>query len=81
MAASTIDLVRKFVLEEFLEGEAPEELTETTPLLTSGILDSVATLKLITLDRLKQCFEISLTKTFVFFALNKLKKYWAYQGI
>ena len=47
-AISTTDLVRRFILEEFLEGEAPDDLTETTPLLSSGILDSVATLKLIT---------------------------------
>ena len=48
MGSSTLDLVRQFILEEFLEGEAPEDLTADTPLLSSGILDSVATLKLIT---------------------------------
>jgi acyl carrier protein len=45
---STVEQVRAFILEEFLEGESPEELTESTPLISSGILDSVATLKLIT---------------------------------
>jgi len=55
--ASTLELVRQFILEEFLEGEAPEDLSESTPLLSSGILDSVATLKLITF--LEEKFGIS----------------------
>jgi acyl carrier protein len=40
--------VKEFILSEFLPGENPEELTESTPLLNSGILDSLATLKLST---------------------------------
>ena len=40
--------VKEFILREFLPGEDPEELTESTPLLNSGILDSLATLKLST---------------------------------
>jgi len=40
--------VKKFVLEEFLPGEDADELQADTELLTSGILDSLATLKLIT---------------------------------
>lgn len=39
--------VSKYILKEFLPGEAPEELTDTTPLITGGILDSIATLKLV----------------------------------
>lgn len=38
--------VKEFLLAEFLPGENPDELTETTPLISSGILDSLATLKL-----------------------------------
>jgi acyl carrier protein len=38
--------VKEFLLTEFLPGENPDELTETTPLISSGILDSLATLKL-----------------------------------
>ena len=34
-------------MEEFLPGESPDELTETTPLISGGILDSIATLKLV----------------------------------
>jgi acyl carrier protein len=36
-----------FILQEFLPGEDPSELTETTPLITGGVLDSIATLKLV----------------------------------
>ena len=39
---------RDFILAEFLEGEDPEELTEDVELISSGILDSLATLKLVT---------------------------------
>ena len=39
--------VKTFILKEFLEGEDPEALTDETPLITAGILDSLATLKLV----------------------------------
>jgi acyl carrier protein len=39
--------VKAFILDEFLPGEDPEELTPTTPLITGGIIDSVSTLKLV----------------------------------
>jgi len=42
------DKVKKYILEQFLPGEDPNELTEDTPLMSSGILDSLATLKLVT---------------------------------
>jgi acyl carrier protein len=35
-------------LREFLPGEDPNELTDQTPLITGGILDSITTLKLVT---------------------------------
>jgi acyl carrier protein len=38
--------VRDFLLAEFLPGEDPALLTNDTPLVTSGILDSIATMKL-----------------------------------
>ena len=41
-------IIKDFILEEFLEGEDPSELTETTELITTGILDSLGTLKLVT---------------------------------
>jgi acyl carrier protein len=40
--------IKSFILKEFLPGEDPDALTETTALMSSGILDSLATLKLIT---------------------------------
>lgn len=39
--------IRSFILSEYLQGESPENLTDETPLRTSGILDSVATLELV----------------------------------
>jgi acyl carrier protein len=41
------EAVHEYILREFLPGESPEELTEETPLITGGILDSISTLKLV----------------------------------
>ena len=41
------DKVKAFVLREFLDGEDPEALGPDTRLFTTGILDSIATLKLV----------------------------------
>jgi acyl carrier protein len=41
------EVVHSYILNEFLPGEDPEELTERTPLITGGILDSITTLKLV----------------------------------
>ncbi|QEH32992.1 D-alanine--poly(phosphoribitol) ligase subunit 2 [Aquisphaera giovannonii] len=40
--------VHAYILDEFLPGEDPAELTDQTPLITGGILDSITTLKLVT---------------------------------
>lgn len=40
-------IVKDYILREFLPGEDPEELTDNTPLITGGILDSIATIKLV----------------------------------
>ena len=45
---STQEIVRSFILSEFLEGEDPSELDDSTPLVSTGVIDSVATLKLLT---------------------------------
>jgi acyl carrier protein len=42
------DKIRQFILTEFLPREKPENLHNDTPLRTSGVLDSVATLRLVT---------------------------------
>ena len=39
--------VKTFILREFLAGEDPNALDATTRLFTTGILDSIATLKLV----------------------------------
>jgi acyl carrier protein len=39
--------VKEFILKTYLPGARPEELTDSTPLLTGGILDSLATLQLV----------------------------------
>ena len=39
--------VKDYILETFLPGEDPRGLTDSTPLITSGILDSLATLELV----------------------------------
>jgi acyl carrier protein len=39
--------IQDYILQEFLPGEDPSELTEQTPLITGGILDSISTLKLV----------------------------------
>ena len=47
MANETLAQVKQYILETFLPGENPDELKETTPLISGGILDSIATLKLV----------------------------------
>jgi acyl carrier protein len=50
--------VHEYILREFLPGEDPEELTEQTPLITGGILDSISTLKLVVF--LEEQFEVTI---------------------
>lgn len=45
--ADVENTIRGFILNEFLPGEDPAELTDETPLITGGILDSISTLKLV----------------------------------
>lgn len=39
--------IRQYILSEFLPGEKPSNLRDDTPLRTSGVLDSVATLRMV----------------------------------
>ena len=39
--------IRQYILKEFLPGENPEALTDSTQLISGGILDSLATIKLV----------------------------------
>lgn len=52
------DVVKAFILEQFLPGEDPKNLTDDTELKESGILDSMSTLKLVTF--LEEQFKIEL---------------------
>ncbi len=47
MSQEIKSVVKDFILREFLPGEDPNELTDSTPLITGGILDSIATVKLV----------------------------------
>lgn len=46
--AQIVSQVKQFILEEFLPGEDPDELQEDTELMSTGVLDSLATLKIVT---------------------------------
>jgi acyl carrier protein len=50
--------VKDYILTTFLPGEDPEALTSSTQLMSSGILDSLATLELVSF--LEQRFGIEL---------------------
>ena len=39
--------IKNFIMEQFLPGEDANELTDDTPLISGGILDSIATLQLV----------------------------------
>lgn len=44
---SRISPVKQFLLDRFLPGEDPRNLTPATPLISGGILDSLGTLELV----------------------------------
>lgn len=50
--------VKSFILEEFLPGERPEALTDDTGLVSEGVLDSLATLRLVSF--LEKQFNVAL---------------------
>lgn len=45
--AEVREVVRSYILKEFLPGVPASELTDTTPLISGGILDSLATVRLV----------------------------------
>jgi acyl carrier protein len=53
-----IPVVKDFILRNFLQGEDPSNLTSTTELIRSGVLDSLATLELVSF--LEESFGIEL---------------------
>jgi acyl carrier protein len=52
------DSLHQYILTEFLPGESPEQLTAETPLRTSGIIDSMRLLKLV--SRVEDEYDIEL---------------------
>ena len=50
------DTIHAYILDEFLPGEDLNELTDETPLITGGVLDSISTLKLVSF--LEDKFEV-----------------------
>ncbi|MBM3320273.1 MAG: acyl carrier protein [Candidatus Eisenbacteria bacterium] len=50
--------IKEYILKEFLPGERPDALGDSTPLVSGGILDSIATLKLVAF--LEERYEIRL---------------------
>lgn len=41
------ETVRGYILDQFLDAESAGELSDSTPLISGGILDSINTLKLV----------------------------------
>ena len=52
------EAIKSYILDEFLPGENPAELTDSTPLITGGILDSLARIKLVVF--LEERFQIQI---------------------
>jgi acyl carrier protein len=52
------EALKKFILAEFLPGEDASQLTDVTPLISAGILDSIATLRLV--EFLEKTFSIEM---------------------
>ena len=55
---TTTNTIRDYILREYLPGETAANLASDTPLRTSGILDSMATLNLVTF--IEQTFGIAI---------------------
>ncbi len=56
MTTEIKDKVKDYIMKEFLPGEDPDALEDTLSLIGGGILDSIATLKLVAF--LEETFEI-----------------------
>ena len=50
--------IKDYIMEEFLPGESPDTLTDDTEMVTDGVLDSLATLRLV--EFLEGTFGVSL---------------------
>lgn len=52
------DRLKRFILDEFLPDTPAEELEDDTPLRSGGVLDSIATIKVVA--HVEQAFNVSL---------------------
>ena len=57
--------IRDFILANHLQGESPENLRDDTPLVSSGILDSLGILGLVTFIEKQHGIELSVHDTTV----------------
>lgn len=57
------DTIRDFILTKYLPGESPENLLNDMPLRTSGVLDSLATLALISFIEQEYGIEVEAHET------------------
>lgn len=57
MSDSAKQKIKDFIMAQFLPGEDPSELTDDTPLISGGILDSIATLQLVMF--IEEAFKVS----------------------
>jgi acyl carrier protein len=57
--------IKGYVLKEFLRGENPDELTDATPLITGGVLDSLATIMLVSFLEERFKIEVEAHETMV----------------
>ena len=55
--------IREFILTKYLPGESPANLRDDTPLRTSGVLDSLATLALISFIEQEYGIEVEAHET------------------
>lgn len=57
------DTIRDFILTRYLPGESPQNLRNDMPLRTSGVLDSLATLALVSFIEQEYGIEIEAHET------------------
>jgi acyl carrier protein len=50
--------VKDYILGEFLPGESPDSIEGSTPLISSGVLDSIGTVKLVSFLEEKYAIEL-----------------------
>ena len=63
MASNVKETLRQFILANYLQGESPSNLKDDTPLRTSGVLDSLATLGLVSFVEQEFAIELDAHET------------------